>query len=121
MIVHRLCGLVGGFLLVGLSLTGGTPVSGQQQSPSGSATHHPAARQASDHASVNSGSHSDGGSPRGAPTDCCHMIGCGTSSPMTGESRGTNPCVVIAQRIVTKDILKPATLALSVDTPPPKA
>lgn len=116
MIAQRMSGLLSASLLVGLSLIGSTHSSAQQQSGHASATHHPTAS-----AVVSSCSHSGGGSPGGAPEDCCHLIGSCSSLPIDTNSRGINQLVGAAQRIATKDFLKPATLALGVDTPPPKA
>lgn len=121
MIARRLSGLFTGFLLVGLSLTGGSPMCAQQQSASASAAHSEADHQASRHTPASKDSKSDHTSGCGAPSDCCQLMGACASSPLAGESRERTPRVAIAQRIVTKAILQPATPALSVDTPPPKA
>jgi len=49
------------------------------------------------------------------------MMGVCANPAMSGESRERIPRVAVAQPIPTKEIVEPAALALSVDTPPPKA
>lgn len=121
MIVPRISMLVGFVFLVGLSLTGATSVSHRQQSASASAALQNAAKSDLDRAVVAYDSHSDECPGGDAPANCCHLADSCGNLQMLIEPLRAKPRPPLADRIVSKDIFPPATLAPGVDTPPPKA